>query len=411
MSPDLERLVRDARSALPLPSARATNDAREAVLGAIVRRRRNRIRASATVVVLLCATALGIGAGLWIAPAGGASSGVEVTGLGFLPATGWTVVQSSAAGPGRLNAVAATVAVDPRDVPLDGAPMATIETLPPDGVVIFAEFGARGNVAVDRAYPRVTDVPQIDDLYRETRWSAQIRPQDPVAQYRLQFATGAYNVDVRVYLGRLYPTAGQLENAQRQLDRMFVAGEPVTIAASPRVVRWAEPVTFTGSVASGRANETVELQERRCGSVVGWTKATETHTDGGGNWHLRWGTGITTTYRAVSGGATSAAVTVSARPSVTVKQTTRTQFYVGVRALKRFRSTTAVLERFDRSRGRWVTVKRVRMRDVGAAGITVGMAGRVNATLPPRTLVRAVFPRAAAAPCYLAGFSNLLLTR
>jgi hypothetical protein len=33
---------------------------------------------------------------------------------------------------------------------------------------------------------------------------------------------------------------------------------------------------------------------------------------------------------------------------------------------------------------------------------------RVEVSLPTRTLLRAVFPRSQASPCYLAGYSNLL---
>ena len=100
MSPDLEQRLREAGETVPSPSARSTMEARERTLSVMLHRRRRRLRATAAVVVLAATTVVGIGAGLWIAPSGGASS-PSVAGLGFLPAKGWTIVQS-APGPAAL---------------------------------------------------------------------------------------------------------------------------------------------------------------------------------------------------------------------------------------------------------------------------------------------------------------------
>jgi hypothetical protein len=410
MSLDLERRLREARAALPMPSARATNAAREAVIGSTLRRRRGRLQATAAVVVLIAATTLGIVAGLLVAPSGGASSPAAVTGLGFLPAKGWSVVQS---GPGAAEhsiAVATNVPVSSLDVPLDGPPYTTIRRLPPDGIVLYAEFTARGNVWTDLGYPAYAGVPQIEEAYRETAWNDQIRPEDPLAQYVLHFSDSGYNVEVHAYIGRLRPSGRELAAAQEQLDRMIVAGEPVTIQASPLVNAWGSPVTFTGSISSGRADQGIDIEERRCGSSV-WATATSTHTDPGGGWHAQWSSLITTSYRANWDGKASNAVTVRARPGVTVRQSARTRFFVGVLALKSFEGRVGLLERFERARGRWLLVKRFRFTDSGSnTGVTIGTTARVPAFVRRGTLVRAVLPRSSAAPCYLAGYSNLLRT-
>jgi hypothetical protein len=410
MSPDLERRLQEARSALPSPSARATNEARDAVIGSLLRRRRGRLRATAAVVVLGLATAIGIGAGLLAAPSGGAYSPAAITGLGFLPAKGWTVVQSGPGAALESTAVAANVQLRPSDVPIDGPPYATIRSLGEEGVVVFATFTARGDIWNDLGYPTEARVPQLDEAFRETAWNDQIRPENPLAQYRLQFSNSGYNVEIHVYVGRLHPTARQLAAVQEQLDRLVVAGEPVTIQASPMVAAWAARVTLSGAVSSGRANEDVELQERRCGSTV-WSPVASTHTDPGGSWHVEWGTMTTTSFRAAWDGKTSNVVSVRKRPGVTVRQSAPTRFSVGIFALKSFEGRLGVLERFDRGRGRWVTVKRFRFTESGAnTGVTIGTSARVPAYVKPGTLVRAVLPRASAAPCYLAGYSNLLRT-
>ena len=409
MSRDLEQRLRESRDALPQPSARATMQARELVVGAALGRRR-KLRASAAVVVLAAAIVIGVGAGLWLAPSGGASA-PEVAGLGFLPAKGWTIVQSAPGNPTRSNALAANVPVHPDDMPIDGPPYRTIRTLPPDGVVIFAEFSARGETWTDAGYPVEAAPPRLDDAYRETDWAAQIRPQDPVAQYRLAYATAGYNVELRVYAGRLRPTDEQLAGAQRQLDRIVVAGDPITIQARPLVVPWAAPVSLSGSVTSGRADEDVVIEERRCGAItLAWTQAVAAHTDPGGGWSAHAAAPITTSFRAVWNGKISNVVTVRARPGVVLRQSRRTRFHVGVGGLKDFKGKIAVLERFDNARGRWVTVKRFRLTNSGIGGMVRWSDARVPAFVRPGTLVRAVFPRASAGECYLAGYSNMVRT-
>ncbi len=254
-------------------------------------------------------------------------------------------------------------------------------------------------------------MPQLDEAYRETAWNDQIRPEDPLGQYLLQFSNSGYNVEVHTYIGRLRPTDAQLAAAQEQLDRMIVAGDPVTLDATPKVVPWSSQLTLTGAVANGRANEDVAIEERRCGSSA-FTRAVSTHTDPGGGWHQQWGALITGAYRAVWEGKASPAVTVRVRPGVTVRQPTRRRFVVSILALEHFEGAVGVLERFDRATSRWVTVKRFRFSASGAnTGTTIGTRGAVNASVPRGVLVRAVLPRASAAPCYLAGYSNLLRTR
>ena len=411
MSLELERLLRDARATLPMPSARATNAARDAVIGSTLRRRRGRLRVTAAVVVLAAATAFGIVAGLLVAPSGGAYSPSDVTGLGFLPAKGWSVVQSGPVAAQHSIAVATNVPVNPLDVPLDGPPYTTIRRLPADGIVLYAEFTARGNVWTDLGYPADAGVPQLEEAYRETAWNDQIRPEKPVAQYVLHFSNSGYNVEVHAYIGRLRPSDAQLAAAQQQLDRMIVAGEPVTIQATPKVVPWNSRLILTGALANGRGNENVTIEERRCGWSV-FNAAVETHTDPGGGWHQAWGALISGSYRAVWDGKASTAVAVRVRPGVTVRQSSQARFVVSVLALKHFEGALGVLERFDRAKRRWVSVKRFRFDDSGATtGVTIGTRGAVRAAVPSGALVRAVLPRASAAPCYLAGYSNLLRTR
>jgi hypothetical protein len=92
-------------------------------------------------------------------------------------------------------------------------PQRTLESLPPDGIVIWV--GAWRNPWE----PRWPEVPPPYDLERfevSPGWEGQVRD---IPEYRLwtQF-DGQYEVDVRVYFGRPEPSPEMLAGAQRLLN-------------------------------------------------------------------------------------------------------------------------------------------------------------------------------------------------
>src|SRR5919108_5967227 len=118
MSSDIERLLREAGDLLSHPDAESTRAARSRA--ARIPRRRialtgRRRAALGLVASLAVAAALGVGVGLLIAPNGTASQGAR--GIGFMPASGWRVLQSGAdATPLRpALAVASNVPLAPAD--------------------------------------------------------------------------------------------------------------------------------------------------------------------------------------------------------------------------------------------------------------------------------------------------------
>ncbi len=90
---------------------------------------------------LLVATALGFGVASWLTPTSSARTDVE--GFGFLPATGWTVIQVGLPGSAEsTRIVAANVPISPGD-PRRGQPPA-LHAFPPWTTVIDATLKARG---------------------------------------------------------------------------------------------------------------------------------------------------------------------------------------------------------------------------------------------------------------------------
>lgn len=65
----------------------------------------------------------------------------------------WTILQSGTTGAAAsASAVAANVPLDAADR-VGAAPLHTLRSLPPDGVVIAVTLTTRGNPTTDRAYP------------------------------------------------------------------------------------------------------------------------------------------------------------------------------------------------------------------------------------------------------------------
>lgn len=364
------------------------------------RPRRPRLRWSLLIAsaMLLVGSALGFGLGSALTPSG--SAGGNLVGFGFLPAQGWNVMQAGTLDEaGKARAIAANVPLEPGD-DLKGAPLATIRLLPANSVVIFVTFSPRGDPAKDGAHP-VRQAPlRIVD-------AVELRPWYHVARYRLRAGIGGYNVDARLYFGENAPSTAALAAAQSQLNRLVVAADRVTIRVQPSIVSVSgRKATVFGSVDSGRAGEDVKLQAKDCGRdffrVVGGAVTRE-----GGGWStLYWQQTITTTLRAVWEDATSAEVLVQMRSFVGLYRRTAGRFEVRVYGRSVWRKR-ALIERFDRRLGTWRAVKSVLLAEED-----VGQSARATFTvqLPKGTLVRAVFPRSQAGPCYLTGTSNTLTT-
>ena len=217
MSSELERLLREAGRSLPEPDAAVTRRARERALGAL--RPRRSLRRPLVAVLAAALVGAGVGIGALIAPSGTAAPGP--VGFGFLPQPGWFVLQSgeSPSEGWPALAMASNVPFASEDLvrgsaAASGYPLATVERLPSDGVVIVASFTARG----------------FDKYYDRSFITGTLRVGDGPLDGRLRARINGHNVEVFVYFGRTTPTRAMLAAAQRQLDRLIVRAAP---SASP----------------------------------------------------------------------------------------------------------------------------------------------------------------------------------
>jgi hypothetical protein len=355
---------------------------------------------AAVAAALLLGSGLGFGVGNAVTPSG--SAGTNVVGFGFLPARGWTVVQTGTIdSTGSASAIAANVSLHPDD-DVRGVPRATIAELPARGVVIRAVFTTRGDPGQDFMFP-VATLP-LDFAAAEP----VVGSGDAPGEYRLRAAVGGHNVDARIYLGSAVSSAALAAAAQRQLSRLVVAAEQVTIRARPSTASDRHPgVTLFGTVDSGRANELVEIQGKACGQDY-FTGEAAVRTHEGGTWSTEYRPFVTTTLRAVANGVASSQITVRRQAPVRLRRLPGSSgvFEVNITARKQFWHRRVLVQHRDRRLGTWRPLRSVLLTEQHAAGNFVITSARFKPRVRKGTPIRVVFPLSQARPCYLAGTSS-----
>jgi hypothetical protein len=289
VSSELERLLREAREALPEPDEPATISARQHVLGTLRRGRARTRGLVVTAATLVAIVALGVTAGSLNAPTGAAAR--EPATLGFVPEPGWFALQSSppAVQGQQTVAVAANVPFARDDtvhglVESSGLPYSTLLRLSPRGIVIVA-------TAVPDTDPHVASIPtnpiyakaelplHVRDAVPFVQWGAQVRPDQPLASYQLRAEINGVKVDVTLYFGTSTPTSAQRAAAQRQLGELVIHSEPAT------------EHEHTAGTTIARAMPAVIDRTYSCATVLlGGVYRVETRAHSGRHTHSQWAT-------------------------------------------------------------------------------------------------------------------------
>jgi hypothetical protein len=372
--------------------------------------------------LMIATTCLLVGAGLgfalasFVTPSGTASS--NLVGFGFIPARGWNVVQSGRFDDrGTTTAIAANVPIEEADG--SDRPLATLRSLPARGVVVFTTFSPRGDPSADSAFPlrklplRLADATVVDPA-RDPALPTRL------TRYRITAATAGYNVDARVYFGASQPSAQILAATQRQLDRLVVAAAGITLVVQPTIIRdSSQRLTIYGSVASGKAGESVTVQFKGCGFYPSFRDAFETTTTAGGSFSFAQlqpfnrGPGV---FRAVSGDAVSTETAIRQLADVHLRYPRNGRTVASVSAFASFWHKRVLLQRYDRRLGVWKTMRKLLLTEQGGGTTGPGIpdyprpAGYATEPfrpgVPKGTQVRVAVPLSVARPCYLAGVSE-----
>ena len=188
----------------------------------------------------------------------------------------------------------------------------------------------------------------------------------------------------------------------------ITVNDTVTLRPSSPAVTYGSAVTLSGVVSNQRAGETVVIHSQACGGATLTRLATVTTTTGGA-WRYVAKPSANTTYQAQWKTISSARVSVGVRPRLVLRKLSRARFSVRVSAAQSFAGKVVVLQRFNRSRASWVTVKRVTLRasTLGVAP-TVVSARTFRANVSRGLRLRVRMPRTQTGPCYLEGRSNLV---
>lgn len=231
-----------------MPDEEATLRARRHVLASLrlgPTRTRVLILAGA---MLVAAVVLGATAASLNAPP--VTAAPEPAVIGFVPEPGWFALQSPppAVAGQQTAAVAANVPFAADDVvhglvEPSGLPYSTLLRLSTDGIVIVTTMVPETEphiapVQTNPVYPEVELPLRLREAVPWVQWGAQVRPDQPLAQYQLRANIEDYNVDVVVYFGTSHPSDALLAEAQRQLNALVVrsarsAPTPTTVDAVP----------------------------------------------------------------------------------------------------------------------------------------------------------------------------------
>ena len=184
-------------------------------------------------------------------------------------------------------------------------------------------------------------------------------------------------------------------------------GITVTIAAAPTQVVFGGAVGLSGSISSQKTGEKVTVQAAACGQTA-FKGAGDTKTVAAGAWSLSERPTMNTQYQARVKNATSTAVAVNVRPSVTLAKVARRKYKVRVTAAQAFAGKLVTFQRFKASTQSWARVRKATLRTVSTAGGTVVSGITFRSKIRAGLRVRAVLPKAQAGACYLPGVSGVI---
>jgi hypothetical protein len=195
--------------------------------------------------------------------------------------------------------------------------------------------------------------------------------------------------------------ARNVAGTTRGADATFTTAG-VTLTAQAQTVVFGRGLMLSGLVPTGRAGETVTVFAGEYGRGSPRAIATVA-TIAGGSWAYLARPSILTSYMAAWGGLTSRPTVIGVRPRVRFRRIGRARFSVRVLAALSYRGRLVKLQRRT-SAGRWVRVKRVRLKRGSTATFRVRLRRG-------RSTLRVVMSVNQAGPGYLAGISRTIVYR
>jgi plastocyanin len=188
------------------------------------------------------------------------------------------------------------------------------------------------------------------------------------------------------------------------------AEDTLTLAAKPRLVIYGARVTLTGTLSNQKAGENVDVLAKPCGQSAA-TKVTTVQTTTGGAYTTVVRPLKNTAYTVKVRSTTSPSVTARVRPRLRLRKLAPHRYSLRVFAAQSFAGRYGTFQRYNRTLGRWVNVRRVLLR-ANSTGIapTVISSVTFRSTIRPRLRIRAVLPQLQVGSCYRPSRSNVILS-
>src|SRR5262245_7107660 len=174
----------------------------------------------------------------------------------------------------------------------------------------------------------------------------------------------------------------------------------VSMTGAPALVKYGASPTLSGSVSSGVAGDTVNVNASECGKT-GSTRVASVKSTANGAWSAAVKPTVQTVYQATWRNARSGQLTTKVEPGLSLKRVRARRFTASLTAAQAFTGKYVVLQRYAKARRAWKTVKRVTLRAAtpGAAP-TVVSSTTFKPAVARGTRLRLLLTQDQAGPCY-----------
>lgn len=187
-----------------------------------------------------------------------------------------------------------------------------------------------------------------------------------------------------------------------------VVRSAISITAAAPLVGYGTSATVSGSISSGAAGDTVNINAMDCGKT-GFRRVASVKSAANGAWSSPVKPNLNTVYQATWRSTKSAQLSARVTPLVSLKRVRARRYTASLTAAQAFTGRYVVLQRYAKARRAWKTVKHVTLRTamLGAAP-TVVSSTTIRLAIRRGTRLRLLLNADQAGVCYAATRSSAI---
>jgi hypothetical protein len=181
-------------------------------------------------------------------------------------------------------------------------------------------------------------------------------------------------------------------------------GTVLSLTATPKTLVYGARSTLSGQLATGMANQKIDIFAKDCAAAA-FVKITTATTTAGGAYTLTVQPRRHTSYESRHTALSSTEVAVKVRPRVALRKLAPRRFRVTVLAVESYAGKFVLFQRYSLAQRRWVTVRSVVLRAAGTLTTPINPTSVSKAIfrsrIKPRLRVRVLLTQSQAGSCYL----------